>query len=263
MKGRGGILGAIATFLLFLAKAGAPLFALLLKFKVLLIFGKLLLTFGSMFISMWFWAKLYGWPLAVGFVLSIFFHECGHAIAGKSRGLPMSGMVFIPFMGAAVFLKRGGRSLGEDAFIGIMGPVFGTIYAAGCIALFVLTHHPIWLALGYMVAFMNLFNLLPIPPLDGGWIVPIFSPKVLAIGAVLMIPVAIWAHNPFILVLGLLSLPRIIGGWKAKPGESEYFKVQPGERLLYGIAYPGLAALLALLMACASGMSVVSGYGAI
>jgi len=259
MKGRGGIGGVIAAFLLFLAKGGASLLAVLAKFKVLIVAGKLLLTFGSMFISMWAWSFRFGWPFAIAFVLSIFFHECGHAVAAKSKGLPLSGMVFIPFMGAAVFHRGGSKSVAEDAFIGIMGPVFGTLYALACFGLYLVTHAPIWLALGYSVAFMNLINLLPIAPLDGGWIVPVFSPKILAIGAVFMIPIAFWWHNPFIVILGVLSLPRIISGWKVKPEESDYFKASPKDRLTYAIAYPGLAAFLALLMYGAQNIALL-GY---
>ena len=250
MKGRGGIGGAIAAFLLFCAKWAGALFALLGKIKIFLILGKLFLTFGSMFLSMWAYVSFYhvGWPFAFVFIFSIFFHECGHAIAGKSRGLPISNMVFIPLMGAAVMLKRGGRSVGEDAFIGIMGPVFGALYALGCLGIGLVMHSPFWMILAFYVAFMNLFNLIPMAPLDGGWIVPVFSPKVLAVGAAIMIPVAIWAHNPFILILGLLSLPRIIAGWKAKAGESEYFNATPADRIIYGIAYPGLAIFLSAIM---------------
>jgi Zn-dependent protease len=196
-------------------------------------------------------------------VLSIFFHECGHAIAAKSRGIPISGMVFIPFMGAAVFTSRRGKSLGEDAFIGIMGPVFGTIYTIGCIGLFFVTHATVFIALAYMIALMNLFNLIPIAPLDGGWIVPVFSPKVLAVGAIFVIPLFLWTHNIFLLLLAGLSLPRIISGWKAKPQDSPYFQVQPGERLTYAIAYPALAGFLALLMYAAQTMMNLAAAGRI
>jgi Zn-dependent protease len=172
-------------------------------------------------------------------------------------------MVFIPFMGAAVLLKRGGRTVGEDAFIGIMGPVFGTIYGVACLGLYAATNHPIWLQLASFVFFMNLFNLLPIAPLDGGWIVPVFSPKVLLLGVLLMIPIAI-LYNPFILILGLMSLPRIIGGWKVKPGESEYFKATARDRWTYGIAYPALAIFLALAWMNAQGtLAVLRGTGPI
>lgn len=92
---------------------------------------------------------------------------------------------------------------------------------------------------------MNLFNLAPTPPLDGGWITPLFSPKLLAVGAVLLL--FLIPLNPFIAVLALMSLPRIIAGWKAKPEESDYYQATASVRWKFGAAYLGLAAFLALL----------------
>ncbi|MGO8670044.1 MAG: Clp protease N-terminal domain-containing protein [Capsulimonadaceae bacterium] len=245
MKQKGGILGALASGLLVLAKIGAPVLAVLAKLKFLVIFGKLLLTGGSMFLSIFLWSYAFGWPMAIGFVLSIFVHECGHAFAGRLRGIPISGMVFVPFMGAVVVHARGGKSVVEDAFIGIMGPVFGTLYGVGCVLVFFTTHNPFWLALASMVFFINLFNLAPTVPLDGGWIIPVFSPKAMVLGLVLLVPICIYSHNYLILLLGLLSIPRIKAGWKADPRTSTFFQATSRDRWTYGIAYLGLAAFLA------------------
>ena len=187
-KSQGGLLGALASILLVLAKIGAPLLVLLSKLKFLLIglklltFGKLLLTFGSMLVSAWFWAKLYGWPFGVGVVLLIFIHECGHALAARLRGIETGIMVFIPLMGAFVTTKRYGRNIVEDAFIGIMGPIVGTLAGVACLGVYLVTHSEFWLALAQWDFLVNLFNLAPTAPLDGGWITPLFSPKLLAVG---------------------------------------------------------------------------------
>ncbi len=180
----------------------------------LLTFGKLLLGGGSMLLSMWVWGLVYGWQLGVGIVLLIFIHECGHAFAARMRGIPTGIMVFVPFMGAFVTTGRYGKSIVEDAFIGIMGPVFGTLAGIGCLVLFLVTpgHSPFWLALAQVNFFMNLFNLAPTPTLDGGWITPPFSPKLLALGAVLLLFIAY--YNPLVILLALMSLPRNIAGWK-------------------------------------------------
>ena len=246
-KAKGGILGGIASVLLFLAKVAAPVFALLAKFKFLAIGAKLLLGSGSMLLSMWVWGLIYGWKFGVGIVLLIFIHECGHALAARMRGIPTGIMVFVPLMGAFVTTGRYGKSIVEDAFIGIMGPVFGTIAGLGCLLLYAVTpgHSPLWLALAQFNFFMNLFNLAPTPPLDGGWITPLFSPKLLAIGAVLLLFLA--RYNPLIIVLALMSLPRIISGWKAKPEDSPYYQATAADRWKFGAAYLGLAALLAVL----------------
>ncbi|MGI4790465.1 MAG: metalloprotease, partial [Janthinobacterium lividum] len=188
-KAKGGILGGIASVLLLIAKVAAPVLTLLAKFKFLALGLKLLLGSGSMLLSMWVWGLIYGWQFGVGIVLMIFIHECGHALAARMRGIPTGIMVFVPLMGAFVTTGRYGKSIVEDAFIGIMGPVFGTLAGLGCLVLYAVLpgHSPFWLALAQVNFFMNLFNLAPTPPLDGGWITPLFSPKLLAIGAVLLL----------------------------------------------------------------------------
>ena len=246
-KAKGGVLGGIASFLLLIAKVAAPVLSLLAKFKFLAFGLKLLLGSGSMLLSMWVWGLIYGWKFGVGIVLLIFIHECGHAIAAKMRGIPTGIMVFVPLMGAFVTTGRYGKSIVEDAFIGIMGPVFGTLAGLGCLLLYAVTpgHSPFWLALAQVNFFMNLFNLAPTPPLDGGWITPLFSPKLLAVGAVLLLFLA--RYNPLIIVLALMSLPRIISGWKAKPEDSPYYQATAADRWKFGAAYLGLAAFLAVL----------------
>jgi len=249
-KSGGGVLGTLASLLLLLLKIGAPVLAVLAKLKFLLIglklltFGKLLLGGGSMLLSAWAYATLYGWPFGVGIVGLIFIHECGHALAARMRGIPTGIMVFVPFMGAFVTTKRGAKNIVEDAFIGIMGPVFGTLAGVGCLLIYLAFPSPYWLALAQFCFFMNLFNLAPTPPLDGGWITPLFSPKLLALGAVLLLFVA--RYNPLVIVLAVMSLPRIIAGWKARPEDSDFYHVTAADRWKYGAAYLGLAAFLAV-----------------
>ncbi len=245
---QGGLVGAIATVLLVLAKIAAPVLVLLGKLKFLflgfklLTFGKLLLTFGTMLLSMWVYAKIFGWPFGVGIVLLIFIHECGHALAARIRGIPSTLMVFVPFMGAAVFQKRYGKNIAEDAFIGIMGPVVGTLASVACALIYLPTGNVFWLALAEWGFFVNLFNLAPTPPLDGGWITPLFSPKLMAFGLIILFFIGF--RNPLIWVLGIMSLPRIIAGWKADPRTMPYFQASKADKWRFGVAYLGLAAFL-------------------
>jgi len=229
---------------MFLAKVGGPLILLLSKLKFLLVGAKIALALGSMLVSMWAYSAVFGWRLAVGIVLLIFIHECGHALAAKVRGIPTGIMVFVPFMGAFVTTKRYGQNLEEDAFIGIMGPFVGSLASLACYLMYIPTGNPFWIVLGQWGFFVNLFNLLPTPPLDGGWIAPLFSPKLLAIGAV--IAVVVGFRNPLIWILLVASIPRIISGWKADPKTQPYYKVPAAAKWKYGIAYLGLAALLAV-----------------
>lgn len=236
-KPRKGLLGIWAIILSVAVKLKSLLF--LAKFAT---FSKLILTGGSMAISMWAWSLRFGWKFAVGFVLLIFIHECGHALAARRLGHPIGIMVFIPFMGAFV-TSRGGRSLVEDAYVGIMGPVFGTLGGCVCCLIYLLTRYPFWLALAAVNFQVNLFNLAPTAPLDGGWISPIFSPKLLLPGLILL--ALLFHSNALIWVLAFLSLPRIIGGWQ-QSAPSQFYAVGPRDRLIYGLAWAGLAAFLAL-----------------
>jgi Zn-dependent protease len=243
-QGSGGLLGGLATVLLLLAKFGAPLFAVLSKLKFLAIFGKFFLTGGSMLVTMWSFATRWGWPIGAGITLLLFVHECGHAVAMKIRGHKVRGMIFIPFCGALVSMNRGARNVVEDAFIGIMGPIFGTLGGLACLVIYQFQRSAFWLDLALLNFMVNLFNLLPMAPLDGGWITPVFSPKLLALGVILLFLVA--PMNPIIWLLAFMSLPRIIGGWKAKRGDA-FYQASVADRIRYAVAYLGLAAFLAFL----------------
>lgn len=231
-RGLGGILSTVAG-------VGFLLWKLLglLKFAAL---GKYLITAVSAFVSIWFYSQRYGMPYAVGLVLMLFVHECGHALAARRFGLPYSGMLFIPFMGAVVAHGRGQTNVVQDAFIGIMGPVVGWLYGIVCVILGFATGNAFFFALASSTFAINLFNLIPTAPLDGGWIAPLFSPKLLAVGVVFLVLIGFYSQNYLIWVLALLSLPRIIAGWKAGPGDA-YFHATAADRWKYGLAYLGLA----------------------
>jgi Zn-dependent protease len=138
-------------------------------------FGKLLLTFGSMFAMIAFEGARHGWAFGVGFVVLIFIHEMGHALAIKQAGLEAGYPVFIPFMGAFITLKGQPRSPREEATIALAGPVAGAAASVACAGVYLSTHEHLFLALAYVGFLLNLFNMTPIPPLDGGRAAAVFS----------------------------------------------------------------------------------------
>ncbi|MDR6878430.1 site-2 protease family protein [Bacillus sp. 3255] len=148
---------------------------------VLLSLGKLLLGFLklgkaggaviSMFITIWAYAYLAPLPFVIGIVVMILIHELGHVAAAKLKGLPVSALVFIPFLGAAVTLKKNPTDAATAAFIGIGGPVLGTLGGVAAFALGVYTDSPTIVSIAYAAFYLNLINLLPVHPLDGGRIV--------------------------------------------------------------------------------------------
>ncbi len=168
-KGRGGAIG-IGAVLLALALKFKTALLLLLNFKWVAIGAKFALSFGSLLLNMWAWSLLFGWPFAVGFVLLIFVHEMGHFIAARLYGLPVSLPIFIPFIGAAVSIKNLPRDSTTSAVISLAGPFVGGLGALGCYVAGVQTGSPFWYALASTMFFINLINLVPMVPFDGGWV---------------------------------------------------------------------------------------------
>src|SRR3989454_915218 len=166
--GRSGLGKAIASLGvvgLLLLKFGAKLKFLILP--ALKFFPVLLKTGGTMFASIWLYALAWGWWFALGFVLLIFVHECGHLLAAKRVGLKVGAPVFIPFMGAFIALKEAPRNAWIEAQVGIGGPLLGTVGAVVCYGLYDLTGQRLLAGLAFSGFFLNLFNLAPIGFLDG------------------------------------------------------------------------------------------------
>src|SRR6266852_1041171 len=140
-------LGPVAVVGVIIAKFFAKLkFFILPALKFLPI---LLKSGGTMLLSIWAYALFFGWRFAVGFVLLMFVHECGHLIVAKKFGLPVSAPVFIPFMGAFILLKDQPRNAWMEACVGIGGPMLGSLGALVCNLLGELFAAPIFIALAW------------------------------------------------------------------------------------------------------------------
>lgn len=144
---------------------------LLLKGKAiisLLKLGKIAGPLISMMVSIWAYALISPWQFAVGFVALLFVHEIGHVIAAKRIGLPVSAPLFIPFMGALITMKKQPLDAREEAYVAFGGPILGSIGALIVFGAAYYYHSPLLYSLAYIGFFLNLINLLPIHPLDGG-----------------------------------------------------------------------------------------------
>jgi Zn-dependent protease len=237
------LLGPIGVALVVVAKFAAKIkFLILPLIKFLPV---LLKTGGTMLLSVGVYAMQWGWKFALGFVLLIFVHECGHLLVARRFGLKVGAPVFIPFMGAFIALKEAPRDAWMEAWVGIGGPLLGTLGATACAWIFVLTSNPLFKALAYTGFFLNLFNLAPIGFLDGGRIVTALSPWLWLAGAVIVLGMMI-LHPNFILGLILVfSLPRLWSLFRSKTAEERrYFEVTPGRRLIMASLYFGLIAFL-------------------
>jgi Zn-dependent protease len=137
------------------------------KFKFLLLGLTKASTFVSMFAFFGVYWSVYGWPLALGLVLSIYIHEMGHVSMLRRLGIDSSAPMFIPGVGALVMLKQHVSDPLTDAKIGLAGPVWGLGAALAAAAIYLVTRAPIWLAIAQLTGFLNLFNLIPVWQLDG------------------------------------------------------------------------------------------------
>src|SRR5579859_5743948 len=233
----------IGVAALLVAKFAAKLKFLLIP--ILKFVPLLLKTGGTMILSLWFYAMNWGWMFALGFVLLIFVHECGHLLVARAFGLKVGAPVFIPFMGALIALKEAPKDAWMEAWVGIGGPLLGSLGAAVCEGLFLVTGHPLFRGLAYTGFFLNLFNLAPTGFLDGGRIVTALSPWLWLVGAAVMLGMLIVHPNFLIGLILVLSLPRLFFLFRKKSDEERhYFEVTPERRLLMAGMYFGLIFLL-------------------
>src|SRR5262245_14833995 len=204
-----------------------------------------------MFVSVWFYSLAFGWSFALGFVLLIFVHEMGHVFVAWRQGLPISAPIFIPFMGALIIAKAEAKSAWNQAVMGIGGPIAGSVAALACWWIYSAAQNELFLGLAYVGFLINLFNLLPLFPLDGGWITGAVSPYLWLVGITLLVAGFLTGYfrNPSILVLLLLSLPRLWQG--IRHGVAHGPDVQPAtvdQKIKMVRAYLALVGALAWAM---------------
>ena len=235
----------------------APLVALgllLAKFKgfaLLLLKVKFVGTALTMLVSIGAYALLFPVWFAVGLVVLIWVHEMGHVLQLRREGIKASAPMFIPFIGAFVAMKEMPKNALAEARVGLAGPVLGSLGALGAWGIYEITQEPLYLGLAYVGFFLNLFNLLPMLPLDGGRAVGVLSPVFWLVGVVGMVALLFVNPNPVLILIALLGGMDSWRRWRMRntPEAQAYRKVEPKHRFVVGFVYFGLIALLALGMA--------------
>ncbi|HEY4373088.1 MAG TPA: site-2 protease family protein [Burkholderiales bacterium] len=221
---------------------------LLLSLLALGKLGKVLTTGGTMIISVFAYALVFGWKYAVGFVLLLFCHEMGHFIAARLRGMDVGAPTFIPFIGAWIQLKEQPLDAETEAYIGIAGPMLGSAAAYVCYLIGTATGESIWLALAYGGFMLNLFNLIPLSPLDGGRIVGVVSPRIWLLGVPLLAALFFWKPSPMLILIAIIAAPQVWAVLKNRGmQDAAYYQVAPAVRYSYAAYYLLLAAGLALM----------------
>lgn len=233
----------------------AAIVALAAKFKtVLLLLPKLKLftAAGTMLVSIAAYSFVFGWTFAVGFVVLLLVHEMGHVIALRREGIKASPPMFIPFLGAVISARSLGDNALAEARVGLAGPILGSIGSAVCVLVWHATGSDIWRALAFTGFFLNLFNLLPVIPLDGGRAMAAMAPWMWVLGFAALIPLAVIFPNPIMLIIILFAGLETLKRWRMRrtgtASQRDYYRVRPRDRALVAGVYLALIVLLVVGM---------------
>lgn len=229
----------------------AALLAIVYWGKYLLVFGlkiPFLLPLVSIFVSFGLYAVFFGPWAAAGIIVMIFIHEMGHVIEIRRQGMKATAPLFIPFFGAAIFQRQHANSALHQAQIGIAGPIAGTVAATVAFVLYSATGSQILLYWAYLGFFINLFNMIPIGMLDGGWVLSVASKWFQVLGIAALLGAAIFlGFSPFLFIIAILSIPTIIA--RFRNDNLPYYQAVPvPARWAMGILWLALTAYLAFAM---------------
>lgn len=263
-KGLAGLGGIAATIVALLLKLKTALL-FLLNLKWLVFVGKFGLAGISAVFSVVIYSLIFGWPFAIGLVALLFIHEMGHALVMKLKGIPVGGVIFIPMLGAAVTMQRMPQNARDEAEVGIAGPIAGAIASSVCLAFAEATPHmlSIWAPLAYFGFFMNLFNLIPIVPFDGGRVLAAIDRRVWIVGFLGLLAFQVWSwlngNNSIWLLFFIFMAATQLWTRNATPDTPQakaYYSVPVGTRIVLSLLYFSLAAVLVLGMSISRSLMV-------
>ena len=218
--------------------------ALLLQLLGTLNLPALLAMIGSMFVTIFVYAQSFGLQLAVGFVFLTFMHEIGHVFIIMAKGLRIGWQIFIPFFGAFVSLKDIPRDAITEAQIALGGPFLGSIAS---LIIFIIGYYyqdSALIYIAYAGFIVNLFNLTPVNPLDGGKIVSAISKKAWIIGFLILLAVSILFPSPSMILMMFFSLIFLLKSNKNNQNIN-YYNVPYSMKVLFICCYFALVIFLA------------------
>lgn len=198
---------------------------------------------------------LYGWEFAAALMLALLLHELGHILAARILRLPVTALVFVPFFGAFVLLKEPPRTVEQASFFALGGPAAGALCAVACAAGWLCTGYGFLRLLAVVGGVLNLVNLIPMFPLDGGTILAILAPRLFRVAGAPLWGLMLWKHPDWsLLPLTLMAAAGIGCALRRASDDREdiaYYAAPPLDRLCAASAYlvTVLNLVLALLMA--------------
>jgi Zn-dependent protease len=221
---------------------------LILKFGGLLLKFKVVTTGASMLVSIAAYTWIWGLPFAIGFVLLIFVHELGHVLELRRQGIPASAPLFIPFLGAVVGMKQLPDDAWKEARVALAGPILGSAGAAVCWIAGEATGSEFLVALAFVGFFLNLFNLIPIVPLDGGRAAGALHPALWFVGLLMMVGLVVVNPNPLLVIIVVIGGLDLWSRWRSRGEAGDYYRLSVGQRVAVAVVYLGLIAALGVAM---------------
>lgn len=230
-----------------------PIFKILATFLKLSKFGT---TAISMVATIGIYAFTYGFWYGLGIVILIFIHEMGHYLAARRLSLKVTGPVFIPFIGAFIGMKEGPKDAITEAKVAYGGPFLGFLGGVLFIAIYWVTGNKLVLALAYTGFIINIFNLLPVHPLDGGRIVTAITPYLWFIGIPILLLFLFISFHPLLLLIIILGISQAYKHWKNK--DNDYYKLEPKTKAIFAVLYFGLIIALVVGTVYAMGLEKIN-----
>lgn len=194
----------------------------------------------SVAVSWAMYALVFGGWLAAGIIAVLAVHEVGHMAAARTVGLMAAKPVFIPFLGAVVVLRQRPPHVVAEAAVALGGPAAGILGSLLLLSVYWWTGERDWLLLAYGSCLLNLLNLLPYSPLDGGKIV-MALPHWLRCGSQMLAGAALW-YTDNLWLLGLAIGSWLYSWWPQR--QTEPYRVVRGTGWFFGGWYMLLLGLL-------------------
>ena len=248
----GGLAAGALAFLGLIA--GKLQFVLFFLFK----FKGLAVTVISTGVTALLYAQIFGWAFGIGIVLLILVHESGHVVVARVMGLPVTLPVMIPFLGAFVSMKQQPKSVAQESVMAIGGPILGSIAAGLCYLGYLATPTSstghLLRALAYFGFLINLFNLVPVTPLDGGRVLSLLSKWFNVAGLVVAAALLLFEMQSGNHVSPVLFLVLVFGAFstfqrfRSTTLNPAYYVVDARTKVIIGSLYLGLLLALGLGM---------------
>ena len=181
----------------------------------------------------------YGWASVLGIFLQVVIHELGSLVVAWWMKLPIRFRCFGFGANADAILESVPRSVWRDAVVGFAGPLTGTALSVACALVYDANANPLFLGMACVGYFYNLITLVPILPMEGGWIAPALAPQAWLLAVIAMVVELTNEFNLVLLCVFAFALPRFVLILRARAPRTDLPCTTP-QRVMVAIGYIGL-----------------------